>query len=155
MSVECPVSFEAVDERSARGVALVMLAGTLVFLATPFKWIAALLALDFFVRAFVTPRISPIAAGVRSLVRALKIAPKPTDAAPKRFAAGLGMVFSSLAFGLWLVGLPTGAVVVGSILAACAALEGVFGFCLGCWVYTLLKPLLAQKAAPPTQVQSR
>ncbi|HEY3445877.1 MAG TPA: DUF4395 domain-containing protein [Myxococcales bacterium] len=148
MSVECPVSFETVDEKSARGVALVVVAATALFIATPFKWIAAILAVDFFLRAFVTPKVSPLALGVRSLLRALRVAPKPTDAAPKRFAAGLGMVFSTSALGLWLAGLPTGALVVASVLAACATLEGAFGFCLGCWVYTLLKPLLAQKASP-------
>ncbi|MGC4122193.1 MAG: DUF4395 domain-containing protein [Myxococcales bacterium] len=150
MTAECPVSFETVDERAARGVALVVMAATAVFVATPFKWIAALLAADFLVRAFVTPKVSPLAALVRSVLRTLKVAPKPTDAAPKRFAAGLGLVFSLTALVLWLGGLTTSAVIVASILAACATLEGVFGFCLGCWVYTLLKPLFAR-----AQPQSR
>lgn len=154
MSVECPVSFESVDERGARGVALVVLAAAVVAATTSQQWIAAALAVDFFLRAFVTPRASPLALGVRLALRALRLRPKPTDAAPKRFAAGLGMVFSAGAFGLWLAGLSAAAVVVASVLAACATLEGVFGFCLGCFVYTLLRPLVARAPAPTGRSES-
>lgn len=152
MATECPVSFEKVDETAARGIGFVVVAGVALFLFAPVKWIAALLAIDFFLRAFVSPRSSPVAASVRFVTRALGLKPRPIDAAPKKFAAGLGFAFSVSALALWLAGLWTAASVVAMALGTCALLEGAFGYCVGCQVYTLVKPLLPgrDRAVPAT-----
>jgi hypothetical protein len=147
-ATECPVSFEMVDEKVARGVGLVVVAAVVVFISTPFKAIAGILAIDFFLRAFVGPKVSPLARNVRRLTRALGIVPRPTDAAPKRFAAGLGFVFSCAALGLWLGGLELPASVAAAVLGGCAALEGFLGYCIGCRVYSVVKPLLPARPHP-------
>jgi zinc transporter ZupT len=65
------------------------------------------------------------------------------DAAPPRFAQGVGLVFTVVA----LVGYLSGATLLGAIATgfalAAAFLNAVFGFCLGCEVY-----LLARRLAP-------
>jgi disulfide bond formation protein DsbB len=61
------------------------------------------------------------------------------DAAPPRFAQGVGLVFAAIALVGYLTGVDLlGAIATGFALAA-AFLNGAFGFCLGCEVYLLLR----------------
>jgi hypothetical protein len=86
----------------------------------------------------------------RKLVRP-RLAP-PTeleDAAPPRFAQGVGLVFAAVA----LVGYIAGADLLGTIATgfalAAAFLNAVFGLCLGCEMYLLL--LRLRRSAPAAQ----
>jgi len=71
------------------------------------------------------------------------------DAAPPRFAQGVGLVFAAVA----LVGYIAGADLLGTIATgfalAAAFLNAVFGLCLGCEMYLLL--LRLRRSAPAAQ----
>ena len=73
------------------------------------------------------------------------------DPAPPRFAQGVGLGFALVA----LVGFARrrstllGQVAIGFALVA-ALLNAVFGFCLGCEMYLLIKPVVDERAAPLT-----
>ncbi|MGI9155950.1 MAG: DUF4395 domain-containing protein, partial [Marmoricola sp.] len=57
------------------------------------------------------------------------------DAAPPRFAQGVGLVFAVVALAGYLIGIPVvGAVATGFALTA-ALLNAVLRFCLGCEMY--------------------
>jgi len=61
------------------------------------------------------------------------------DPEPPRFAQAVGLVFAVVALGGYLSGVTLlGAVATGFALAA-ALLNAVFGFCLGCEIYLLLR----------------
>jgi hypothetical protein len=61
------------------------------------------------------------------------------DATPPRFAQGVGLGFAVVALAGYLTGATLlGAIAVGFALAA-ALLNAVFGFCLGCEIYLLLR----------------
>ena len=129
-----------VDEISARlvagGVVLMCLA-TVVF---DQPWMIAVIAYGFTARVLTGPTLSPLGLFVTRVVRPqLFIAPRPVPGPPKRFAQGLGLVFSIaaaiLAFGL---GLPGAAYAVLGLLAAAAALEAILGLCLGCRIFAAL-----------------
>ena len=63
------------------------------------------------------------------------------DAAPPRFAQGVGLAFAVVALLGYVAGADLlGAVATGFALAA-AFLNAAFGFCLGCEVYLLLQRL--------------
>ena len=63
------------------------------------------------------------------------------DAAPPRFAQGVGLAFGLVALAGFLVGADlTGLVAAGFALAA-ALLNAVFRFCLGCELYLILRRL--------------
>ncbi len=138
----------AVDDVSVRLVAALVL--TLVALAavTGQWWLFGLLAADFAVRAAGLRRYSPLGVLVQHVARPrVRVAPRLTSAAPKRFAAGIGTVLTGAAFGLWLLGVATGSPatsaspVVWGITAAMIAfplLEAGLGLCVGCRVYALL-----------------
>ncbi|WP_461112938.1 DUF4395 family protein [Spirosoma jeollabukense] len=74
------------------------------------------------------------------VVRQLRLPFKGTDQTPKRFAAGIGLIFSIT---ILLVHSPgINMFLLTSILIVFALLESFTSFCAGCYVYTFLKPFL-------------
>ncbi len=134
----CPVDLRPVDAAAARLTGLLVAAVTALFLATGFAPAILALVPDFVARAAGRPAASPLARIAAAMSRALRLPRRPTDGAPKRFAAGIGAAFSLGAGALALAGATAAASVVAAILLACALLEGLLGFCVGCRVYALL-----------------
>ena len=81
------------------------------------------------------------------MANTLRLSPKPVDAAPQKFAARIGIVFSALSGLLFVAGVPAAAVVVAGVLVVCATLEAALGCCVGCKVYALLPRPLARALA--------
>lgn len=128
------ISKNHVDERVVRLVAAQVILLTLIVLLTGWIWLALFLAVDFALRAF-TRIPSPLAIIAKGFAKAFKLTPKPIFAAPKKFAAGLGFVFSLSITVFLYAHLYVAAYVTGGILIFCAILEAVFNICLGCYVY--------------------
>lgn len=122
------------DENVVRITAaqVVLLTGVILF--THWSVLAALLAVDFAIRAF-SACPSPLALLSKSVVKSLQLDPHPIFAPPKKFAAGIGFVFSLTIALLFYFKLVVAAYVVGGILVFCAILESVFKICLGCYAY--------------------
>jgi len=102
-SVNCPVSPQKVNENVARIVAflVIIVASIGIYYKLPFLF--ALLAFDFYLRTFTTGKYSPLKYVAKKLSGYLHLSKKMTDAAPKKFAAGLGIIFSiSIAGLLWI-----------------------------------------------------
>lgn len=70
------------------------------------------------------------------------------DAAPPRFAQGVGLAFAVVA----LIGYLSGATLVGAIATglalAAAFLNAVFEFCLGCELYLLMRRIAPASSQP-------
>ncbi len=83
---------------------------------------------------------TPAAVLFRRLVRPRLAAPAHLeDPQPPRFAQGVGLVFAVVGLAGYLSGEPlVGAIATGFALAA-ALLNAVFGFCLGCEMYLLIR----------------
>jgi hypothetical protein len=106
-------------------------------------WLLGPLAYGFMARVLAGPTLSPLGQIVtRGIVPRLPARPKYVPGPPKRFAQGVGALFSGaalvLAFGFGQDG--AAAVLIG-ILAVCAFLEAAFAFCVGCKVFALLMRL--------------
>lgn len=127
-----------VDEHAARAVAgiVVLIAGASLW--PPAMGLVALLAADFVLRGFVSPRFSPLAWAARSAVSAAHWAPKPVYAPPKRFAAQIGTVLTAVALLAHLAGAHAVSVATVALLVAAASLEAFAGFCIACWVYPVV-----------------
>ena len=131
-----------VDEISARLVAAGVVALTVLTLATGVWWLLVPLAFGFVARVASGPRFSPLGLLVTRVVRPrLGAAARPVPGPPKRFAQGIGAVFSLSAAVLVVLGLTTAAVVVLSLLLVAASLEAFVGLCLGCKAFALLMRL--------------
>ena len=129
-----------VNEVSARLVAggVVLIALAAIIFAQP--WIFVVLAFGFVARVLTGPTFSPLGQFVtRVLTPALPFDEKLVPGPPKRFAQGIGAVFSVtaavLAIGFDQLGATS---VVLAVLALFATLESVFGICVGCKVFALL-----------------
>jgi Domain of unknown function (DUF4395) len=134
---------DPVNEISARlvagGVVLLSLA-TIVF---DQPWMTALIAYGFLARVASGPTLSPLGQLVtRVITPRLHVAERPVPGPPKRFAQGIGAVFSVSAAVLALgFDLNTAAYIVLGLLIVAATLESVFGVCLGCRAFAALMRL--------------
>ena len=137
---------QSVDPRGPRFGAWITSVVLAVVLATSWWPLLAAQAVVFAIGAFVGLR-------VRALLRALPGLShrgwgRPTereDAAPLRFAQGVGFAFAlvgtlGFVFGVTVLGL-----VATAFALAAAFLNAAFGFCLGCETYLLIRRFLPQR----------
>lgn len=142
-----PASRTQIDPRGPQftaGITAVLL--VVVLLAAPAPVGVVLIAVQTLLFAMGVAfgvRVGPWAVLFRRFVRPRLAAPAfLEDAAPPRFAQGIGLVFAAVALVGYLVGVPVlGAVATGLALVA-ALLNAVFRFCLGCEMYLLIRRLL-------------
>ena len=123
-----------IDENVVRVIAAQVV--LLVLLALQNQWIAVFifLSFDFALRAF-TNYSSPLSFLAKSVVRLAKLEPKYIFSGSKKFAAGLGTLFSVITLILLIAQFNLLAWIVGLSLIACALLESTFKICVGCYLY--------------------
>jgi len=127
------------DPRGPRFAAWVTTVVLAAVLLSGSAWLAAAQAAVFALGAFAGLRFSPYAAFYRVVV-APRLAP-PTEreaAAPVRFAQGVGFSFAAVATAGFAAGLTVLGLAATSLALAAAALNAIFGICLGCAVYLRL-----------------
>lgn len=137
----CPVSGVKVNENVVRVIALYTVIITAISLYFNLYALTFLLSVDFAIRAFTDGEYSVLRLLALKTVSVLKIQAKPVDAAPKKFAALLGYLFSINIFVFQFFDIAIVAQVLGVMLVSCALLEGVLAFCLGCVVYYQIERL--------------
>ncbi|MET7421042.1 DUF4395 domain-containing protein [Dactylosporangium sp. NPDC005555] len=129
----------SLDPRGPRFSAGITAIVFVVVLLTGNGWLALAQAVIFAIGAY-DPRLTPYGLLYRYLV-APRLAP-PTereDGAPVRFAQAVGLLFAVLTVIGYLAG-PAALGIVGASFALVAAfLNAVFGLCLGCEAYLLIK----------------
>lgn len=134
--MDCPIDFIHINENKARLTALFVFILTIVYLLNGLWLIMAFLLVDFSLRAFNLGKYSLLGSISDAIIKQLKIKNKPVDRAPKRFAAGVGLVFS---IAILIAGYFHQQLIVYSlsgVLIFFAILESFFGFCAGCYVYS-------------------
>lgn len=129
-----------VNEVSARLVAGGVVTLSLLTIILDQPWLTAVIAYGFIARVLTGPTLSPLGQLVtRGITPRLALAERPVPGPPKRFAQGIGVVFSVTAAVLALgLGDTTAAYIVLGLLVVAATLESVFGLCLGCKAFALL-----------------
>ncbi|HTK20673.1 MAG TPA: DUF4395 domain-containing protein [Mucilaginibacter sp.] len=137
-NVQCPVDFVPMNENKARFTALFVLILGAVFLLTKWWLIIVFLVIDFLLRANNLGKYSLLAILSDAIINQFKIKNKPTDRAPKRFAAVLGLIFTIGILILTLLDLNIETLIVTFVLLLFAFLESFVGFCAGCYVYSLV-----------------
>lgn len=130
-----------VNELVARTVACTVLAVCVAAAVTANRWLIAVLAAGFVLRVTTASRIDPIAVVASRVVAPRLGPPRWTPGPPKRFAQGIGATLIVTAAALAFAGASTPAVVLVAVVAGAAGLEGVVGFCVGCWLFAHLMRL--------------
>ena len=131
---------DPVNEYAARTVATGVVVMCVAALALRQPWILVPLAFGFWARVLSGPRFSPLGqVATRLVAPRLPGEPKFVPGPPKRFAQGVGVLFSTTAIVLWFgFGLGPATWVVVAMLCTAAVLEAAFGLCLGCRAFALL-----------------
>jgi hypothetical protein len=102
--------------------------------------IMAVLVALFLPGATVGPQATVQAALFKLLVAPRIGKPLQTESfRPPRFAQQMGLGMSVAALALGLASVDLGFVVFGALILAASFLNAVFGFCLGCEIYLLIK----------------
>ena len=136
---------ELINEVSARLVAIGVLALSFVvlyLLLDKNNYVLIFLSIliyGFLARVSSGPKISPLALFVtKLLVPRLNFKEKLVPGPPKRFAQGIGLIFSLFTAITFLINLNSISIILISTLILFAALEAFIGFCAGCKVFKLL-----------------
>ena len=131
---------DPVNDVAARTVATGVVLQVLALLITHNRLLFLPLCYGFAVRVLAGPKISPLGLlATRVVAPKLSSHTKLVPGKPKRFAQGIGVVFSFSAAILALVSasfIP--AAIVLALLGIAAGLEAGLGFCLGCKSFALL-----------------
>ena len=127
------------NEKAARTVAAVVLATSVVALATSSYWLLIPLAYGFWARVLTGPKLSPLGRFAMKVAAPRLGAANYVPGPPKRFAQGMGAAITTAALVAWAVFGATGvASVLLAMLVVAAGLESIFAICLGCKVFALL-----------------
>jgi hypothetical protein len=129
-----------IDPRGPRFAALITTVVLAVVLITGNVWLLAAQAVVFAVGAALGLRYAPYGLLYRHLIRPRLGPPAELEPeAPPRFAQAVGLVFAAVGVAGYAAGLTwLGAAATAAALAA-AFLNGVFGYCLGCQMYLLIR----------------
>lgn len=128
-----------VNEVAARTVAAGACTMALLVALAGWGWVLVPLTYGFVARVLTGPTLSPLGQlATRVVAPRLAAHERLVPGPPKRFAQGIGVVFTVTASALWLLGATGAARVVVGGLAVAALLEAALGFCCGCKVFALL-----------------
>jgi hypothetical protein len=129
-----------IDPRGPRFGALITMVVFAIVLIAGNIWLLAAQALVFACGAFLGLRKSPYGLLYRWLIRPRLGPPTELEAeAPPRFAQAIGLVMSLIGIAGYAAGArPLGMAAVALGLVA-AVLNGVFGVCLGCELYLIIR----------------
>jgi hypothetical protein len=135
----CPINYKKIDQNSARILAGLVSTIGFVFILYPFIGLLLVLLYDFAIRILGYEKFSPLFMISRFFRKILKLQKNEVDAGPKQFASKLGLLFVVAAIVTFLLGYSLVATLIIVALVICALLEALFGYCVGCKIYMLLK----------------
>ena len=145
-----------VDPRGMRFAATITAIVLAVVLLTANPWVLLAQLVVFVIGATAGVRQAPYALVFRYLIRP-RLGPRPSrsaspigkepratteDAAPPRFAQGVGAVFAAVGVVGFLAGVPVLGYVATAFALIAAFLNAAFEFCLGCQMYLLIRRAL-------------
>ena len=129
-----------IDPRGPRVSALITTVVLAAVLVTGSGWLLAAQALVFAAGAVFGLRYSPYGFLYRKLIRPRLGPPGELEPeAPPRFAQAVGLVFALAGVAGYAAGLTWLGMAATAAALVAAFLNGVFGFCLGCEMYLLIR----------------
>lgn len=139
MAAYCPIGSTSINQTVVRGVAFQVLCSATIFLASGHDFILIYLLFDFFMRAFVSRKLSLFVLLAGTVNRFFARSAVPVNAEPKVFAARIGFIMCLSILLSELFGLNYLVLCLSGLLLLAAALECFFSICLGCHLYTFIK----------------
>jgi Domain of unknown function (DUF4395) len=129
-----------IDPRGPRFGALLTMVVFAIVLATGSYWLLAAQAVVFAIGALLGLPHSPYGLVYKWLVRPRLGPPKELEAAaPPRFAQAVGLFISLVGVAGYAAGITPLGITAAALGLTAAVLNGVFGLCLGCEVYLMIR----------------
>lgn len=127
---------DPVNEVSARVVAGGVVVLCTLTLALQAHWAVYVIAYGFVARVLTGPSLSPLGQlATRVVTPRLPFAARPVPGPPKRFAQGVGALFTVTAAAMVATGQWDVAEALLGAIVVFALLESALGFCMGCTVF--------------------
>ncbi len=142
VSKSCPIEYKTVDKNIIRVNAMIVFSFLVLFVVSFNPAYLIMIGIDFIIRVFFGLKYSPICFVIKRILRLSGVKPHKINAGPKTFAAKVGLLFSILSLGTYILGwenLSLGIVVVFMIATG---LEAFLNYCLACQIYPYYKKLL-------------
>ncbi|NQU50917.1 MAG: DUF4395 domain-containing protein [Bacteroidetes bacterium] len=136
--VICPVSFEKIDSNVSRITIFLNVILMVFFVFTLNPVFIGIVTIDYFIRATMKVKYSPIRVIAIQIANVLKLHKNLINQAQKVFASRLGFLCAFTALVLIVLGHPSGAISIAGILLILSTLDSVFNFCVGCLIYNYL-----------------
>jgi hypothetical protein len=137
-SLICPISSESIDSNVSRLTVFFSVILMVLFILTLKPIFIYLVAIDYFIRAWMNAKYSPVRRLALAIINNLKVQKKPIGLAQKIFASRLGFLCAFASSILISFSYPTAAVGVTAVLLVLSLLDSVFNFCVGCLIYNYI-----------------
>jgi len=138
-NVSCPLNFKQVDENLFRINALFVSLFVLLYLYTQMLPIMLFLVLDFSIKLFFEKLISPLTFFSQVIKKIFRIEDLLIDGGAKRLAGFFGFFFMILLLVTYFFHSLSLSLVVAALYLICSSLDILFGFCIGCKIYFIIK----------------
>ncbi len=138
MSLICPISTEKIDSNTSRLTVFLNVLLMAGFLVTLNPILITIVSIDYFVRAALHVKYSPIRFVAHWVVNIMNLKKKPINLAQKIFASRLGFLCAFSSSILILLGYNTASIIVATVLMSLAIMDSVFNYCVGCIIYNYL-----------------
>ena len=137
-TIVCPISTEKIDSNTSRLTIFLNVVLMAEFIITLSPIFILIVSIDYFIRAAMDVKYSPIRLIAYWAVNSINLKKKPINLAQKIFASRLGFLCAITASILILLGYSTASMVVVGILLSLSIMDSVFNFCVGCLIYNYL-----------------
>jgi len=138
MSLICPISTEKIDSNTSRLTVFLNVLLMAGFLYTLNPVLIIIVSIDYFGRAALDVKYSPVRLVAHWVVNIMNLKKKPINLAQKIFASRLGFLCAFSSSILILLGYNTASIIVATLLMSLAIMDSVFNYCVGCLIYNYL-----------------
>ena len=137
-NIVCPISTEEIDSNVSRLTVFLNVILMALFLGTLNPIFIIVVTLDYFIRAALEAKYSPLWLVASMGIGILDLKRKPIGLAQKVFASRLGFFCAFSSTVLVLLDYNIASISVAGLLMILSIIDSVFSFCLGCVVYNYL-----------------
>jgi hypothetical protein len=137
-NIICPVSIEKIDSNLSRLTIFINVVLLGIFLVNRNPFIISFVAIDYFIRAALNIKYSPVRLLAKQIISLFNLKKKPVGLSQKIFASRLGFLCAFAAMILLISGFPTTSFFVALALMLLSFMDSVLNFCVGCLIYNYL-----------------
>lgn len=141
----CPISYDQVDKRLIKAYSSIVLISLLACLFLGYHTLFYFITLDFAIRVFVGIKYSPLCNILTRFFKVTAFQPVLVNAASKKIAAKVGLLFSILISISYIMGWILMAKLFIALFVIAISLDLFFDYCLACKMESLYLSYLKKK----------